>query len=317
MARELDPAGYRWLRSRIAERWRYIAVLDEDFREICRLDTQTDPRIAVNVNDGAREVVYDVNLRGSDPEISARLPVRIGSTALYATPARHERVPGPNLCTFPVDIDNAWWSKKDVTVVPNSIVAPDGTMTGDAVVEANTTTTYRRVIRNYGIAEGGLVGGREYTFSAYLRPGSRPGASLTVYEGATMRHCMFDLLTGTVTSKHAFFTNAASESAPNGWRRFWVTFTASGVTSGGYAGVYLGTAAGAYSFVGDPIGYPDGIGVWGVQMVPGPKPAPFMVPVVSDYRSRAMQTGVTIADITEGRVLRHRARIPVSLLKEA
>lgn len=81
---ELDPAGYRWLRSQAFARWRYLAVVDPDGRELCRLDTQTDARIARTVNDATAEVEIAVSLRGADAEFAARLPVRIAATCLYA-----------------------------------------------------------------------------------------------------------------------------------------------------------------------------------------------------------------------------------------
>lgn len=82
---ELDPAGYRWLRARTYERWRYLAVLDPDGRELCRLDMNTDPRIARTINDGTGEIEIEVSLRGDDPEFVYRLPVWIAATALYPT----------------------------------------------------------------------------------------------------------------------------------------------------------------------------------------------------------------------------------------
>lgn len=80
---ELDPAGYRWLRARAYERWRYIAVLDPDGRELCRLDMNTDPRIARTINDGTGEIEIEVSLRGDDPEFVNRLPVRLAATCLF------------------------------------------------------------------------------------------------------------------------------------------------------------------------------------------------------------------------------------------
>jgi len=83
---ELEPAGYRWLRARVFERWRYLAILDDDGRELCRLDCMTDPRIARTINDATAEVVVECSLRGDDPEFLNRLPVRIAATALYPAP---------------------------------------------------------------------------------------------------------------------------------------------------------------------------------------------------------------------------------------
>ncbi|NLX48404.1 MAG: hypothetical protein GXY82_00730 [Methanospirillum sp.] len=85
MTHELDPAGYRWLRARVAERWRYLAVYDVDMNEVARLDTQADPRVTVTVNDATAEVEYEARLRGTDPELAGLLPVRLGATRLFPT----------------------------------------------------------------------------------------------------------------------------------------------------------------------------------------------------------------------------------------
>ncbi len=312
---ELDPAGYRWLRSRVYALWTWLAIVDDDGHELCRLNCETDPRIARTVNDVENEIEIEVSLRGDDPEFVNRLPVRIAATCLHTTPMTYSTIGSPNLCQYPFDIGASWWSKKNVTVTPNAIVAPDGTLTADTITEADAITTYRRVIRNYGMAANGLYPGQVYTFSSYLKAGSRPQASLTVYEDSYMRHFRFDLLTGEVTYQHGFFSNGGIEDAGNGWWRCFVTFTASGGKSGGFAGVYMGTASGAYSFMGDPENYPDGIGVWGVQMVPGTQPAPILQPD-TDYRSLVAYTPATLSAATDGVVLTHRCHIPRSLLSE-
>lgn len=80
---ELDPAGYRWLRSRVYALWTWLAIVDDDGHELCRLNCETDPRIARTVNDAENEIEIEVRLRGDDPEFIPRLPVRIAATVLY------------------------------------------------------------------------------------------------------------------------------------------------------------------------------------------------------------------------------------------
>lgn len=80
---ELEAAGYRWLRAQVFALWRYLAIFDVDGHELCRLDTQTDARIARTLNDATGEIEIECRIRGDDAEFTALLPVRVGATALF------------------------------------------------------------------------------------------------------------------------------------------------------------------------------------------------------------------------------------------
>jgi hypothetical protein len=80
---EIPTAGYAVFRARVIAAWRYLAIIDSDGREICRLDAATDTRITVTETPIATRVAYEVRLRGDDPEFSTILPVRIAGSAIY------------------------------------------------------------------------------------------------------------------------------------------------------------------------------------------------------------------------------------------
>lgn len=89
---EIPSAGYAVLRARAIAAWRYLAIIDSDGKERCRLDCVTDPRITVTETPIATRVAYEVRLRGDDTEFSSSLPVRLAGSALYTVASGGEPV---------------------------------------------------------------------------------------------------------------------------------------------------------------------------------------------------------------------------------
>ena len=89
---EITTAGYAVLRARVIAAWRYLAIINSDGRELCRLDCTTDPRVTVTDTAVATRVVYEVRPRGDDPEFSSILPVRITGSAISRTDTGGEPV---------------------------------------------------------------------------------------------------------------------------------------------------------------------------------------------------------------------------------
>ena len=73
-----------------------------------------------------------------------------------------------NLLTYSAQFDNAAWSKPNSdTITANTVVAPDGVLSGDAFVETTATGTHT-LFQN-----ATLVGGTVYTLSVYLQAACR------------------------------------------------------------------------------------------------------------------------------------------------
>lgn len=136
-----------------------------------------------------------------------------------------------NLWTKPQEFDDVAWTKNaGVTIDPNTVVAPDGTLTGDTLVGAtgadrNTLTLLRTTI--------GLTSSAAYTPGFYVI--SAGSTTVTLYAR--------DVSTGTVSSTTLLLTSE--------WQRISVTKTLGAATTG--ANVYLGNADGD-------------VGIWGAQL---------------------------------------------------
>ncbi len=128
-----------------------------------------------------------------------------------------------NLLTSSEQIDNAGWAKNGViTVTPNTVIAPDGSQTGDTLAR-NTSPTgnYADLTQSFVVGAGGNVG-KTYTVSIWLRTASGTGT-------AVLR--VSDLFFNTQVS--------GSLTVTSEWQRF--TFTSSGPVGGWSAS---GTAIG-------------------------------------------------------------------------
>ena len=72
---------------------------------------------------------------------------------------------GPhNLLTVSEQFDSASWSKVDVSVTPNAGIAPNGTITADALIPTTTSST----LKNAGQIASGLSSGSVYSFSLFV-----------------------------------------------------------------------------------------------------------------------------------------------------
>lgn len=76
------------------------------------------------------------SLRGSGVPFTLAATVSQGATSMQI------RAGTSNLLTPPEDLDNAAWLRSGATVSPNLLIAPDGTLTADKIVESATTAEH-------------------------------------------------------------------------------------------------------------------------------------------------------------------------------
>jgi hypothetical protein len=187
-----------------------------------------------------------------------------------------------NLVTYSEDFGNASWVKGDSLIVANTIVAPDGNLTGDKLVE-NTTTGFHYL--NKSIIVSTPAG------SIYIKAGERTQAWIFL-SGTNLGACI-DLLTGTVISLAGVNNslNIRIVNAGNGWYRLSLNepVTASafqiGVGNGGSA-----------TYTGD--GY-SGIYIWGAQLEAGSFPTSYIKTEASQVTrsaDSASMTGTNFSD---------------------
>ena len=157
-----------------------------------------------------------------------------------------------NLLTYSEQFDNAAWTKARATIIANTIVAPDGTLTGDKLVEDTATNTHQAE------QNATTVSGTTYTFSAYVKAAGR--SFVRLYEDSGSGGAYFDLSTGTVGSLGVGSIGVIT-SAGNGWYRCAVTYTQSGTL--GRQRIAIASANGTISYTGDGF---SGIYIWGAQL---------------------------------------------------
>lgn len=169
-----------------------------------------------------------------------------------------------NLLTYSDQFDNAAWTKTACSVTANTIVAPDGTLTGDKFIPdtANSVHTIAGITT--------VVSGTAYMFSVYLKAGGETIAWLWQNVGGAT--ASFDLSAGTATG------TGIITAVGNGWYRCAIPYTP-GSTSG-QVRVY---ARQTTAYVSD--GY-SGLFIWGGQLEAGAFATSY-IPTVASQVTRA------------------------------
>jgi hypothetical protein len=159
--------------------------------------------------------------------------------------------------------DTASWNNTRSSITANIVVAPDGTMTGDKLVE-NTDTNAHLITQVVPL--GGSVDSSAYNISVYVKAGERTRIRLRDVQQTTTGSTTFDLITGTVVTGTGTIT-----AAGNDWYRCTIFPLKNNSTSSGveFTLVESGTTV---SYTGDGT---SGIFLWGAQLVQGTTPGDY------------------------------------------
>jgi hypothetical protein len=150
------------------------------------------------------------------------------------------------------------WTNTNSTEEVNVIVAPDGTLTGDRLVENTNNSTH---LLNQDVTTTAVA----TTFSVYAKQGGRNWLVLKINDsGNTSRFAWFDLATGVVGTVQTNLT-ASITSVGNGWYRCAITVSTAYAGANGIR-LYTANADNVTSYTGD--GY-SGIYIWGAQLEAG------------------------------------------------
>lgn len=122
-----------------------------------------------------------------------------------------------NLLLRSDDFANASWSKTNTTVTSNTIVAPDGTLTGDALVVTSAGVQCT-------IAQGATLAAVASTFTCYVKASSASWVCLGSNQFAA-DFGWFNVSTGVVGSRSGAVTASQIQAVGNGWYRCSVTGT--------------------------------------------------------------------------------------------
>ena len=157
-----------------------------------------------------------------------------------------------NLLTYSEDFSNAAWDTKDnVTIQSNVIIAPDGTLTADKLVE-NTSNNAHRVYRS--------VDGTSRIFSFYAKSAGRQWATALTNTGSPSI-VFFDLING-VLGTTSSTSPATIQAVGNGWYRCTIFNTHPSF------GAFIGAAAVDNNQIYTGDGF-SGIYIWGAQLEQG------------------------------------------------
>jgi hypothetical protein len=177
-----------------------------------------------------------------------------------------------NLCLQSQTFDNASWTKNNITITADAVVAPDGTTTADKLVEAATTTIH---FASQTVAKASSA--IQYTFTCFAKQGERTRIFMEVSDLVSdVETVVFDLAGGQIgvapyANGGVGWASASASISPaaNGFYR--CRFTA---TSPATANIALrigldngsGTGAASLTYLGD---ITKGAYIWGVQLETG------------------------------------------------
>jgi hypothetical protein len=162
------------------------------------------------------------------------------------------------LFTYSEQFDNAAWTKTRVTVVANTVAAPDGTTTADTLVEDSSPANSHFVQQTPS-----FVSGTTYAFSVFCKADTRSHIQIIYPAGAfgAALRTWFDVGGGTVGTTGAGCT-AFIHNVGGGWYRCVVICTATASSAGNFF-IALASADGITTYTGDGT---SGLYLWGANM---------------------------------------------------
>ena len=165
---------------------------------------------------------------------------------------------GSNLFSFSEQFDNAYWGKTNATVITDSIIAPDGTLTADTLTE-NTVTGLHNLSRSIDFS---TPIGSFFSFSVFAKANGRTQLRLATAHGAGGGSIFvdFDLVAETATPTGTNVSGSIVDVG-DGWYRCNMVGQDN---QGGNRGATINLlSTGAISYAGDGT---SGMYVWGAQI---------------------------------------------------
>lgn len=176
-----------------------------------------------------------------------------------------------NKLIYTQEFENNVWFKANTTITKDTILAPDNTLTGDLILETNTTGNPYSIIYNHKVDDIN----QDYTLSFYVKKQQRRYGTVrfTTNTYSSTINAEFDLDTGTVNTftggvdsvGNAVISDSAITEESNGWYRVSITGK-TGFIGRHYAIILMRNDAQQIIYDGDST---KGMYVWGAQLEKG------------------------------------------------
>lgn len=178
-----------------------------------------------------------------------------------------------NLLTYSEQFADAAWIKTAATITANTIVAPDGTLTGDKVVEDTANSSHG--VRRDAVS---VISGVAYAVSFFAKAAERTEIGITYSSGNFGTNGgRFNLVTG-VAAVVAGSPSISMTAVGNGWYRCVYTVTAIATASSNFTPNIFFYSGANTVYTGDGF---SGLYIWGAQLEAASAAGPYLKTVAT------------------------------------